>query len=250
VDNLFVALTFHVFPWFSRAERSEGHGTFRHEAARKKTMIHDTLPAVAKRLLLALSCVVGLASAGHSATLNEAGQPGGSFSADWLNPTSVGKGFDSITGTADGDVYDIFAFTNLQPGAKTLTFDLSIAIKYLTGYKRLGGFLVWSFAPFAHKWDEDGRQKFEVEFNSGTTSNGKAWSKGSLTGSTSLVLDESFEGNLYLALAFTDGGPATYRLGVPENTRDSDLAAVPLPGALGFLALGLGALVVLRRRAV
>ena len=186
---------------------------------------------VTRGLGMAVILALGTGAA-TAATVTESSDFG-----SWMSPAAVAAATVSGQGTA-GDV-DAFRFT-LPGGAQKLTLNFDITPYYdfaAGGNYRSGGYLVYSFTPFAHEWDDDGRVRFETQYNSWSI--GQPWEghSGALTSVATLDLGQSFAGDLWLAMVFTDGGRVNYNL-ASDAALPSVTPPAPVPVPAGVLLLG------------
>ncbi len=185
--------------------------------------------------LLSLVLVTGGLSA-QAATLTEADLPSGAFGSSFDHLTQVGAGFETVAGTGSQNAYDNFVFTGLMPGAQTLTLTFSAPAGIGPSYSA-GGTVLYKTSAFAHGWDGTHLPVFQL-------------SRRTPSQTLSLSLDDSFGGNLYLALNFTHGSNISYTISAPGNALNPTASPVPLPAGLALIATGVAALgaVALRRR--
>lgn len=182
------------------------------------------------------------AVAAQATTLTEASVPGGAFGGAWNSLTTVGAGYEALSGSGNQNQYDNFLFTDLRAGRQTLTFDFTAPAGYDHSYSA-GAAILTSVTPFRWGWDGAYAKTVQVDYYKPTQS-------------FTLDLGDDFRGgSLYLALNFTHGANLAYRIGVPGNApampQTPSPAPVPLPA--GFVLLGsgiaaLGALGARRRR--
>lgn len=186
---------------------------------------------------LALGLAVA-ASAAHAATLTESGLPSGAFGSSFDRLTQVAAGFDTISGTGSQNAYDNFVFSDLRPGAQTITLTFAAPTGIGPSYSA-GGTVLYKTSAFAWGWDGASLPAFQLDQRTPTQT-------------LSLSLDDSFTGNLYLALNFTHGSNFSYTISAPGNALAGTASPVPVPAGLALIATGaaaLGALGFRRRRA-
>lgn len=186
--------------------------------------------------IVVFGAISGLALAGPAAasTISESHVAGGAFSPSWFEPTVIGAGVTSVTGTGAGGAFDNLVFTDLPQDA-TLTF--TFAAPEGIGYSyAAGGTILFSTSPFRYGWDGTTLASFGVGY----------WQPGH---TFALDLDDTVAGPLYLALNFTYGSDLAYSIDVASDL--SSVAAVPLPATsvlFGTLLGVLGLTAVSRRR--
>lgn len=203
-----------------------------------------SVPRIIARFCLAAAPAVVAMQAGAATIIMEPGD----FSSNWFAPTEI-DGADQISGVASD--LDVLKLTGLATGAQTISVDVSGAAAYTGGSFYAGGSLLYSYTPFQWAWDQDGSTGYGVGYNEWNV--GTPWygSTGSLTSTSSILLDSSFGGTIYLAFVPTYGGPLSYTInataaaGVEEPVAP---ASVPLPAAGLLMAGALAGLGALSRR--
>jgi uncharacterized repeat protein (TIGR01451 family) len=165
---------------------------------------HFVLGAVLALMIAAMGAPV-LAN-----VLDEAAQPGGSFSNDFAAPTPVPGGTIAVVGTGTPNQHDFLVFEGLLPGAQTITLTLAPEGGAAPG-RNAGGEVYFKHAPFAYEWDGTHAGQFRVNY-------------GRPTDTIEIALDAGFAGGrLYLALYYTHGERVTYQIAAPGNV------ALPAP---------------------
>lgn len=196
--------------------------------------------------LIFVLCTLALAVSSQAATLTESDVNGG-FSNDFRNPTVVGPGIDLITGglsTGGGgsvaDEFDFLQFTNLQPGAQTVSFTFSLAVPSgFTGFIGAGGTVRVKTDPFEFSAFEGTAQQFQLSFNSFNPAGSTP------TQTLSFDLGSSFAGpELFVNVRTTNATqPFSFGVAVPGNA----IAPVPLPATGWLMMFGLAAAFGMRR---
>lgn len=129
--------------------------------------------------------------------------PGGAFSTSWSAPTPIGAGYDAVEGEGRGGTRLFFVFTDLPPGAQTLTLEFSYPDTALPLYWA-GGSVLAREGPFRWEWD-------------GTPVGDFAISPLNRTQRMTLTTSTGFEGVLHVGLYFTYGSWVNFRIEVPSN---------------------------------
>ena len=172
------------------------------------------------RLAALFALLVSAGSAAHAATIYESTV--GGFSSNPLAPTVIAAGTDSIVGTGDGNIFDIFRIDGLAPGAQTITFDFAAPAGSGFSYAA-GGAILTKETPFAYAWDGITAGYFGAFGPGGADS-------------VSVTLASTFAGPLYLGLYFTYGSNLAYTVSLPP------VASVPLPAGALLMLTALGGL--------
>jgi hypothetical protein len=183
---------------------------------------------------LGLMATASLAAGASAAVLSETDAPGGAFGARWNVPTEVGAGITGITGTGSQGAFDNFVFTALPKGAQKITLEFSAPEGIGSSYSA-GGRVLYGAEPV--QWGWDGKELGKVQIG-----------KSQPVAALSLLLDDGFDGQFYLALNFTHGKNLNYAIGVPSNALAQSPAAVPLPAGVLLIGTALGGLALLRTR--
>lgn len=192
-------------------------------------------------LALSVVCLVAFTSFAQAATLNENDISGG-FSNDFTTPTQISAGFEDVIGTLDVSDYNIFSFTDLAPGAQTISLTFSLqSLPANSGFENAGGYVRFLETPFQNSPEEGSRTNFNLVFNPRRPSNDV------LTQTLSFDLDSSFTGSpLFFAtrLTFSSQGPLSFGVFAPGNA----VAPVPVPAAGLLLLTALAGAAAFRRR--
>lgn len=191
--------------------------------------------------LPAAICFALLGPFAQAATFNENDIAGG-FSSDFTAPTQISAGFEDVVGTLGVGEYDIFSFTDLAPGAQTisLTFDLQTP-PAVSGFQNAGGYVRFQETPFLNSPEEGSRTDFSLVFDPFNPA-------GAITSQTlTFDLDSSFTGSpLFFAtrLTFSSQGPLSFGTIAPGNA----VAPIPAPATGLLLITALAGAAALRRR--
>ena len=202
-------------------------------------------------LSFVVACLMGMASMGVAATLNETDILNG-FSSQFGSATQIGLGNDQVNGTLTAGDFDFLHFTNLAAGSQSIDFTFGLPVPgFTSGFQNIGGqaFVSETQPGFA----SDGARlnplspnnnDFELFFDPFNAASAVT------TQTLSYQLDSSFQGgSLFVALLpqFSSNTPfLTYSLSVPGNA----VAPVPVPasGLLLLAALGAGGMLRHRQR--
>ncbi|WP_095589810.1 hypothetical protein [Actibacterium ureilyticum] len=170
--------------------------------------------------------VAGMALAGavQAATVSEADIAGGEFSSNFMTPTVIDSGVSTVTGTGASGAFDLFAFSGLDTGAQTLSFNFAAPAGIGYSYSA-GGSILYSLTPFDYAWDGLTAGTFHLGY-------------GAETASVDLSLPDSFVGDLYLGLYFTYGSDISYGIGLPASVSSGTNPPSPVPLPAGGLLLG------------
>lgn len=201
--------------------------------------------------IAALALMLGAGTMAAASTLTPT-DVGGSYSTDYQSPTVVGAGYDTITGTTNGNQFIELEFSALPAGAQTLTFTFSAPASTVvqgTGgdwsYYGAGGSVLYSVgSPFAYgPWGGTTLGSYSVNNSS----------LSSLSQIVTLALDSSFSGGaLYVGLNTTYGSNLNFSIGAPSNavatTPVTPVSTVPLPAGVLLLGGGVALLAGLGRR--
>lgn len=171
-----------------------------------------TLFGFGRVIFMAAAACATLALPARAATITEGSFPGGDFSSAFASPTAIVNGYDVVTGSMGAGDYDFLHFTDMMPGAQTVTVNV-------TGPTGIGmyisrGTLRYSTTPFASRNAGTNVGSFLLSPIFGTSQ------------SFTFSLGPTFSGSLYLSLNVTMGPVMRYSVSVPGNI---DLPGVPLP---------------------
>lgn len=171
--------------------------------------------------VLAVALFAALASApAHADVLDEAAQPGGSFSGDFAAPTPVRQDQTAVVGTGTQNAHDFLRFEALRPGAQTLTVTINRDPSITQGGSS-GGEVYFSETAFLYAWDGTSAGRFRVN-------------RGRPSATIEIALSDGFAGGqLDVALYFTDGRPVIYEIAAPTNDYEPPLPPPPGAGVFG-----------------
>ena len=186
---------------------------------------------MSSKILAAVAALALSTAAAGAATLNEAdfGEFGDSYDA----PTNF-SGYSTITGSSKGDQdFEYFVFDSLKGGSR-LDFTLTNEGDGSNMLIRLSPIAFtmdhWDWKVNEHEFDADNKDARELYAN-----------KWDSEDRYSFLVPEDYEGPVY-------GFARFYRTNSPSSfTLDATVSAVPLPGALGLMLAGLGAIGVVTR---
>jgi hypothetical protein len=193
--------------------------------------------------VLPLAFVLALSTPAQAATFNEVDIDQG-FSTDYLSPTAIGAGYDTVEGTLSTTGYEFLSFTDLSPGAQTvsLTFDMVLPAG-TNSYQQQAGYVRFSEDAFENSPEEGERSSFRLVYNPNNTR------QTVLSQTLSFDLDSSFTGSsIFFSLRMTNSslGALSFGVAVPGNSVGA--SPVPIPAA-GFLLLAvLGGMFGFRKR--
>src|SRR5918992_1398212 len=176
-----------------------------------------------RALAIGLALAPAFAAAGGAATLSESNTPGYAFGSRYDSPTEIGSGYETISGTGNGNRYDNLVFTGLPSGAQRLTFDFRAPSGYKHSYSA-GASIFYDTKPFDHPWDGIRAGQVQIGYYQPHQS-------------FDLDLDENFAGDLFLAMNFTHGRDLSYNISAPSNF----VAPVPLPAGIVLIGSAIAA---------
>ncbi|MFT3687601.1 hypothetical protein [Paenirhodobacter sp.] len=202
---------------------------------------------------LVLAGIAGFAPLAQAATFAETSE----YSATAASPTTVGAGYDTVSGSLRSGDLDFLALT-LGSTASTVTFDFTIAN---TAFGNNSSFsILYSYSPFVSAWQSNTAEKDQwgnpLGYNVHKSVANGVVGTGTLAGgnwepthqSYSIAVDPSLGGTLYLSLIGTGGiGVSNYNIAGFAGT-PAEVPAVPLPAGGLLLASAAGAAALWRRR--
>ncbi len=182
----------------------------------------------------------GFAGAAGSATLPIASILGGDLSSIWPQPKPADNGLSDFSLTSAPRPKVSLVLPQYQVTGRQLTISVSAISGPNLSYAS-GGAVLCSTSPFRWRWDAGSKGLVMSGF----------WQ---LKRTVTLSLRLTNAGAVHLTVDFRDAAKATVANSVSKTlvavayATPPDTAAVPLPGAAGMLAAGLGALALCRRR--
>ena len=183
------------------------------------------------KIFAAVAALALSSAAAGAATLNEADF--GEFGDSYDTPTNF-SGYSTIIGSSNGsEDFEYFWFDSLQ-GGSSLDFTLTNTGSGSNMLIRL------SATPFSMaEWDWTiQNDEFDADNMEGRELYANQWAS---EDSYSFLLPEDYEGPVYgFARFYSTNSPSTFTL-------NATVSAVPLPGALGLMLAGLGAVGVVTR---
>jgi hypothetical protein len=183
----------------------------------------------AKSVLLAALATAALAAPSQASTINEGSLAGGDFSGLRTSPTAIANGFDVVTGSLSAGDFDYLHFTNMTPGASSVSFTITAPAGRVTAQGRV----YYSTTAFSAT-------------NLGTLAGNIRITPGQ-PGPQAITfnLGPSFAGSLYVSLNLSLGPVMRYSVSIPGNVT---IPGVPVPAPVFMLGAALAGMGALSRR--